>query len=125
MNIKQLLKLQFIYCLLGVLFNVISSGLIQYGGKGLTSTPPIIGTLTMFVYGCFLVSGILRKLNVYRSLMLIAILAFGYGGIIKHFILLNQSPELYASLTSGIIAISINIFGLFLNVYAALGKFSE
>ncbi|MEM8901178.1 MAG: hypothetical protein AAGC85_23915, partial [Bacteroidota bacterium] len=63
------------------------------------------------------------KLTLYRVLMGLAILVFGYGGVIKHIMLLAQSPEMYHSVMSGVIAILINLFGLGLNLMAALGRF--
>ena len=123
MSLDKLLRLQLLYCLLGVLFNVVSYWFLTQHGKALTSTEPISGLVAMSIYGLMLLPGKIRELNVYRILMVIAILIFGYGGIVNHFILYPQSPELYHSLPIAIFGMSINIFGLIWNIYAALGKY--
>ncbi|MEM6768918.1 MAG: hypothetical protein AAF655_28535, partial [Bacteroidota bacterium] len=111
------------YCLLGVLFNLVSMWVGANGGQGLTPTDPLVGIMVMLIYGLFLISGKKKKVTLYRILMGLAVLVFGYGGIIKHIILLSSSPELYNSLASGLSAVLINFFGLGLNTLAALGKF--
>ncbi len=123
MSLAKLLKFQWLYCLLGVVFNVVSWMVLEKAGKALTPTAPVSGLVVMAIYGFFLLAGHFKKISVYRILMVVAILALGYGGIFTHFKLLNQSPALYHSLWMGIIAISINAFGLVLNGLAALGRF--
>lgn len=125
MSLQKLLRWQWLYCFLGMLFNVVSWGILSETGKPLTPTLPLSGMMVMAVYGLFLLSGQFGKINLYRVLMLMAILILGYGGIINHFKLLNQSPELYHSLWGGVIAILINAFGLILNSLAASGKFER
>jgi hypothetical protein len=53
----------------------------------------------------------------------LAIILLGYGGILNHLNFIRDTPELYYSLAAGLIGVSINIFGLGLNIIAALGKF--
>ena len=123
MRLKSLLKLQLIYCLLGILFNLFSAYLLSQGMKALTPTEPLAGIVVMSIYGLFLFSGKMKQLRLYRILMGLAVVIFIYSGIIKHMISLYQSPELYFSIGSGVLAIAINLFGLILNVRAARGKF--
>ena len=123
MKLERLLRLQFLYCLLGILFNVISAYLLSQGMKALTPTEPLAGIVVMSIYGLFLLSGKMRQIRLYRVLMGLAVMIFIYSGIIKHMISLTQNPELYFSLASGLIAIAINLFGLILNIRAAMGKF--
>ena len=77
----------------------------------------------MAIYLIFLLTGKMKRIRLYRILMLIAVLLFGYSGIIKHVISLYPSPEIYYSWSSGIIAILINLFGLGLNLIAVWGMF--
>ncbi len=123
MSLNKLLKLQLFYCFLGVLFNVISCFYLFQNGETLTPTSPILGIIVMSIYGVFLLAGQMKRITLYRTLMFLAVVAFGYSGIIKHFITLNDSPELYYSIMIGIVAILINSFGVVLNITAALGRF--
>lgn len=122
-TLHKLLRLQLFYCLLGIIFNLISYYFIANGEKGLTSTVPLEGILVMVIYGLFLITGWYHKLSWYRFLMLVSILVFGYGGIFKHLINLHQNPDLYYSIFSGIVGVSINLFGLTLNLIAVFKKF--
>ncbi len=124
MQLERLLKLQLLYCLLGILFNLISWFMLFQETKALTPTDPGAGIIVMSVYGLFLISGKMRKRSLYRILMGLAVAIFIYGGLIKHIIGLNQSPEVYYSLVTGLVAIGINLFGLVLNSLAALEKFT-
>ena len=123
-SLKELLKLQFIYCLLGLLFNTISWILIENSYQSLTPTIPVQGVIAMAIYGVFLLTGYFAKIRPYRFLMLFAMIIFGYGGIIRHFFIMYQSPELYSSFFSGLTGVAINLFGLVLNILAAFGKFN-
>ena len=123
MHLNKLLRLQLLYGTIGILFNVTSILVIENGGQQLTPTVPITGILVMAIYGFFLFVGYFRKITVYRILMLLSLVALGYGGVFKHFGGMSQRPELYYSLFVGIIGMSINIFGLVLNIIATLGRF--
>jgi len=123
MKLKTLLRLQFLYCVLGILFNLINYLLIRNDFQTLTPTVPLEGFLVMSIYGMFLLSGYYKKIKIYRFLMFISILVLGYGGVVRNIVLLNHSPDLYQSYFAGIVGLSINVFGLFLNVIAVVGKF--
>lgn len=123
MLLKNLLKLQLGYYFSGLLFNAVSFYLISQGEQALTPNDPLFGTIGMTIYACFLITGFFKKITFYRVLMVLAIILLGYGGVLNHLNFIRHTPELYYSVTAGIIGISINIFGLGLNVIAALGKF--
>lgn len=125
MLLSNLLKLQVFYCLIGILFNVVSWLGIQNGHQALTPTVPHEGFIAMSIYGVFLLVGYFRKIGLYRILMLISILILGYGGVVKNIITLNQHPDLYTSIFIGIIGVAINLFGLILNCIAAFGLFNS
>ncbi len=123
MKLAALLRLQVIYVILGILYNAVSLYLIAQGGKGLAPTQPVMGTISMIVYALFLIPGFLNKRTLYRILMGVAILALGYGGVVTHIINIFNQPQLYLSVLSWGLAVGINLFGLVLNIIAALGKF--
>ena len=123
MTLRTLLQLQFLYAGLGLLFNWASFWAALDGGQPLTSTPPAQGALAMTLYGLCLLPGYFGAHLTYRWLMGAAILVLGYGGVVKHVLLLQSSPELYSSVAAGAAGIAINVFGLYLNARAALGMF--
>jgi hypothetical protein len=124
MHIRKLLLLQVIYCLLGLGYNLVSYILISKGAPPLSATAPLVGAVSMLVYGICLAPGFLGAHRVYRVLMAAAIIVYGYGGVIKH--LLNMTQEglaQYHSLAAWAFAMGINVFGLILNILAVAGKF--
>jgi hypothetical protein len=125
MKLSDLLRLQVIYVILGILYNGVSLYLISQGGKGLAPTQPVMGTISMLVYALFLIPGYLRKRTLYRILMGVAILVIGWGGVVTHIINIFTQPQLYSSILSWALAVGINLFGLVLNIIAASGKFKD
>jgi hypothetical protein len=125
MKLSDLLRLQVIYVILGILYNAVSLYLISQGGKGLAPTQPVMGTISMLVYALFLIPGFLHKRTLYRILMGAAVLVIGYGGVVTHIINIFTQPQLYLSTLSWALAVGINLFGLVLNIVAALGKFKD
>ena len=123
MTLKKLLRLQLLYYFLGIAFNAVSYYLINNGGQALTPNEPIAGSIAMTLYASFLLPGFLKKITVYRILMVLAVLLLGYGGVLNHLNFMRDTPELYHSVAAGVIGVSINIFGLILNVMGAAGKF--
>lgn len=123
LKLSQLLKLQLAYYVLGIGFNAVSLYCIHIGSQQLTPNEPIMASVFMTVYATLLIPGFLKKITLYRILMVVAVLLMGYGGVFKHINLIRATPELYASLWAGAIGISINVFGLILNLMGALGKF--
>jgi len=123
MKLKTLLQLQLLYYLLGMAFNAVSIYGMSNGAQQLTPNDPYSGSIAMTVYALFLISGFLKKIPFYRILMGLAVLLLGYGGVLKHIQFLQETPELYNSTAAAIIGPGINVFGLILNVMAALGKF--
>ena len=79
----------------------------------------------MTLYATFLIPGFLKKVTFYRVLMGIAVLLMGYGGVIKHIDLTQNSPALYCCTAAMIVGPGINVFGLVLNIMGASGKFNE
>jgi hypothetical protein len=122
MRLSKLLKLQVIYMLLGVGYNIVSAIWNTYTGETLSTTSPALGISTMLIYGLCLLSGHFGYLKVYRSLMLVAIIGFGYAGILLHVFNFTEL-HLYHSLGAYLLAIGINVFGLYPNIIALTGKF--
>lgn len=125
LSLPKLLRLQVFYYLLGLIFNAVSFFCVIANGQQLTPNEPILASVLMTVYAFFLIPGFTRQITLYRILMSIAVLIMGYGGVFKHIYLMSDTPQLYASFWAGAIGISINIFGLILNVIAASGKFNK
>lgn len=123
MKLTTLLRLQVIYFLLGIAFNVASLVLTSMGKPALAPTQPVMGMVSMAVYALFLIPGYLRKIVLYRILMGVAIVVIGYGGVVTHIINIFTQPQLYSSFVAWAGAVGINLFGLVLNVIAVLGKF--
>ncbi len=123
MKLKTLLTAQCFYAILGIGYNVLSFLSVSSGGQAFSATAPLTGGLTMLLYGLCLLPGFLGYTGVYRALMGLAILVFGYGGIIKHLLNYPGGLDAYSSMTAYILAIGINVFGLVLNVIAVSGKF--
>lgn len=122
-TISVLLRLQVVYCALGIGYNVISYIRMVGGGKALASTNPVTGAVFMLVYGLCLLPGYRGLYRFYRVLMALFVLFTGYGGIIKHFIVHAQHPQAYSSQLAWALAIGINVFGTLLNLMAVAGWF--
>jgi hypothetical protein len=123
MHLKRLLFLQFIYLAHGIGYNVVSYVSHAAGKSHLSATDPVTGAIVMSIYGLCLIPGVLRYIKTYRVLMLVAIVVFGYGGVVKHIINLINDPSLYSSIFAWFSAVGINVFGLVLNIIAAGGWF--
>lgn len=122
MKLYMLLKLQVIYMLLGIGYNCVSLLMASIGSKPLSSTSATLGIIALLIYGLFLLPGLWGNHKVYRLLMVIAVIVFGYGGVISH--LLNYSNlNLYYSGAAWLSAVAINLSGVYLNVLAVTGKF--
>lgn len=123
MKLTKLLKFQCVYSMMGILYNIVSYIIVVSGGQQLSTTNPLLGACSMAVYGIMLLTGYFGHIGLYRILMFIAIVGFGYGGIIIHFIKYFQQPSLYGSFIAWVLAVGINVFVLYLNILAAAGKF--
>jgi len=126
MSLKKLLVLQLVYALVGIGYNVVSFALVSMGGEPLSSTAPVTGAIALFAYGLCLIPGAMGYLIPYRILMVLSILVFGYGGIVKHLVnFFSDQLFLYSSTLAWVAAILINVYGLVLNVMAAAGWFKK
>jgi hypothetical protein len=125
MKLNHLLKLQVLYAVLGLGYNGVSFFLSSIGQKPLASTSPVLGAISMVVYGLFLIPGFRGAITLYRILMAVAIVVIGYGGVVQHFINIFTQPQVYSSMLAWAAAVLINIFGLVLNIIAACGKFKK
>lgn len=123
MTLKTLLRLQLGYYALGMLFNVGSFYAVSNGDQQWTPNAPIPAAMFMTLYATFLIPGFLKKVTIYRILMVVAVVLMGYGGVVKHIGLMQESPELYCCTAAMIIGPGINVFGLILNLIGASGKF--
>ncbi|MBU2646343.1 hypothetical protein KKI24_16670 [bacterium] len=122
-RLSTLLKLQLIYCILGIAYNVVSFLMVITIGRRLSGNAPFTGALLMIIYGLCLITGLIHLQKVYRFLMLLFVLVIGYSGFINHFIIYTRQPEVYASFLAWFSAVGINFFGLLLNLVAVSGGF--
>lgn len=123
--LSTLLKLQLLYCFLGIAYNVVSYYLLKSGSPPLSSNSPITGGMGMLAFGLCLISAQKGFYKTYRLLMILFLIVFGYAGIVKHFIVYAQQPEAYASYSAWLVAIGSNSFGFLLNLAAAAGRFES
>lgn len=125
-GLKNLLWLQLAYCVVGVGYNVLSYWIVSHGGAQISTKPPVFGGLVMFAYGLLLLPGYLGKMTIYRALMGLSILIYGFGGIYKHISLYAATGlEGYQSFISWLLAWTINVYGLVLNLIAAMGLYNK
>jgi hypothetical protein len=126
LTLPLLLKLQVVYCLLGIGYNVVSLILSRTGGSGLAPTNPLMGMVVMAVYGGCLAVGALGYVRIYRILMALSVLVLGYGGVVVHLVNYTAGRTfLYDSTVAWGVALAINLFGIVLNFIGALGLFSD
>ena len=74
MQLFQLLRLQTIYVLSALIYNIISIILILFSSQPLTTTSPYLGVVVMVVYALFILLGRQGKLKLYRIAMGIAVI---------------------------------------------------
>lgn len=123
MQLKNLLKLQLLYYALGMLFNFGSMWSVSNGEQQWTPNDPIPSSMFMTFYALFLLPGFFNKIIFYRILMGVAVVLMGYGGVVKHVNLIQETPELYCCTAAMIVGPGINVFGLILNLIGVFGKF--
>jgi len=121
--LNKLLMLQMAYCFTGIMYNVCSLISLRSGLPAWAPTDAVIGVAGVGLYGLFLSSGLMKRLNFYRVLMAVSVVLFGYGGVIVHLLKVCQMG-LYLSIWTWAAAITINGFGLVLNLIATCGWFS-
>lgn len=124
LKLNSLLMLQMAYCFAGIMYNVGSLLAQRSGQAAWASTDAVTGVAGVALYGLFLSAGLLKNLTLYRALMAFSVVSLGYGGIVVHLLNIGHL-ELYQSVWTWAGAISINTFGLVLNLIAALGLFKN
>ena len=121
---NRLLILQMIYCFAGIMYNVGSLLALRNGQPAWASTDAVFGVFGMSLYGLFLSSGLMKNLTLYRVLMGLSVILYGYGGVLAHLLNIGHL-ELYQSVWTWAGAIGVNSFGLVLNLVAALGWYKR
>jgi len=120
--LNRLLMLQMAYAFAGIMYNVGSMLALRNGQPGWASTDPVMGVISMSLYGLFLSAGLMKRLILYRVLMVVAIVVLGYGGVLTHLLNIGHL-DLYQSVWTWAGAIIVNGLGLALNLLAAFGWF--
>ena len=124
MPLNRLLMLQMGYAFAGIMYNVGSLLAQRNLEPAWASTDAVIGVAGMALYGLFLSAGLMKRLTLYRVLMVASVFLLGYGGVITHLLNIGHM-ELYQSVWTWVLAIGINAFGLVLNLVAAFGWFAR
>ncbi len=124
MTLKTILILQSAYCLLGLIYNIISYALKKSGKKPLGPNSPMLGSIVLFCYFLFLIPAYFNLIEIYIGLMIVAMIVISNGGIIKHFTNYKKNSSLYSSFLACATAIGINIFGVFMAGYAIFALIS-
>lgn len=122
-SLSRLLKLQWVYVILGVGYNIVSYFVVISGGQQLSTTSPFRGAPAMLMYGLFMIAAYKNRFKLYRFLMFLSILIYGWGGIGIHIMKYSKDPSLYASFTAWVLAVGINVFGLALSLIAVSGRY--
>ncbi|RLA48417.1 MAG: hypothetical protein DRR42_16775 [Gammaproteobacteria bacterium] len=128
MKIKlcTLLWCQLTFYLLAIGYLTASYLSLSGGGPAFSTANPITSGIILTIYCTFLLAGILQAHTVYRILMGISVIGFGYGGVIYHIINYSQTGlEGYASFAAWLIAILFNAYGVVFNFIAASGKYEK
>ncbi|GAC1569984.1 MAG: hypothetical protein NVS3B3_24290 [Aquirhabdus sp.] len=106
----MILRLQFVYLLLAVTYNLTSLVCLNKFGQPLTPTNPLAGLVMLAGFGFALLANVCRFDGAYKWLMLIFALIIGIGGVLTH--LIRGYSELYSSRGAWLAAILINVYGV-------------
>lgn len=126
MKLRTLLLLQFSFAALSLLYLTVSLIRVSGGSIPLSAAPIIPSMLAFGVYCGFLSFGIFRRYLLYRITMAIAVLGFGYGGVVVNILnYFNTGVEGYLSFTAWLLALVINSYGTLWNIMAMLGLYKR
>lgn len=93
-------------------------------GAGLSAAPMAFSLIAFAVYFACLFLPRFGMMRSYRTVMVIALILFGGGGVIGNIVRYFQTGlEQYASFYAWIIAVAINSYGTIFNFIAASGWF--
>lgn len=123
MKLSLLLKLQWVYILMGVGYNIVSYWVIQSGGQQLSTTEPFKGGMAMMAYSIIPLLAYGGKFGLYRILAATGVLLFSWNGIIIHLLNYSQDPTQYGSIYSWALAIGINVYGQALALMVTMNLF--
>jgi len=122
--LSLLLRLQLLYCLLGIGYNAVSYIQLKRGKRQLSTNSPLGGAAFMALYGILLLVGLAGYEVAYRVSMGLCLVVYGYGGIVKHVREYTRNPGAYSSKIAWLFAVGINSFGAVLNFWAVSGRFT-
>ena len=125
MKLKTLLLLQCFYFFLGLGFNILNYFHIQSGGFPYSPTPPLLGGITMCLYGLSLLTGYFLFIKFYRVLMVVSVLVLGIYAVGTNLLNYSQMDTLYFSWITYMAGTGMNAFGMILNLLAALKRFEK
>jgi len=124
MKLATLLKYQFIFFMMAIIYLILSYINILNDEPSLSPANPLASGALLCLYASFLLTSHYEKL--YRILMFASVVGFGYGGVIYNLVSFYQhGTDGFSSSTSFFIAVTINLYGTFFNVIATSGRYKR
>ena len=110
MPLSRLLLLQKAYVVLALGYLFLSAYRLQVTGEALSAAPLLPSMVMLVIYGGCLWLPSFGMIKSYRTVMIIAVLLFGGGGVIGNVArYLSSGLEHYASYSAWVIAVAINV----------------
>lgn len=108
-----MLKLQCVWAVLGLSYNLMSLYTGHYEGYALAPTDPVAGVVFILISIMIIGTGLTRYVRLYAALTSLLACLLAYSGVYLHVAAYVSDPALpgYASPLSWAAAVSINIFG--------------
>lgn len=126
MKIRTLIILQLLFVVASVSYLLANTWRVHFEIEPLSPAPI---ALSLILFGLYTMSIFLVRLKSkiwYRIAMGCAILFFGGGGVVGNIMrYMDSGLEQYASFSALALAVSINAFGTFWNVFAVLGLYRK
>ena len=125
-KLRTLVVLQILFAVASVSYLLISLWIENETGEPLSAAPMGLSLSLFALYSLSLLLSSRQNKLMYRIAMGIAVVVFGGGGVLANILrYMDSGLDQYASFTTYVIAVSINIFGTIWNIIAGLGLFSS
>ncbi|QJF51961.1 hypothetical protein [Roseobacter ponti] len=123
-DLSKLILLQYVFAAASLTYLSVSWVLQATTGEPLSAAAIIPSILMFVVYAAVLYLARAGRIGLYRIMMILAILLFGFGGVVGNITrYLQTGLEFYAGFGAWATAVAINAFGTVLNIIALLGLF--
>ncbi|OAO02104.1 hypothetical protein A8B75_13250 [Sphingomonadales bacterium EhC05] len=130
MTLHRMQKLQIIWVILGLSYNVVSYWRLTEGKSQLAPTSPVAGAIFMAICGVVILAGLIGAQRISKFIIPVLTLFLIYSGVFLHINAYWENTNLpdYASKLPWFAAILINIYGvatLILGSWLAFRPFPE